>query len=274
MINLSDTSLAVYVLFSITIVPCTFYAFYTHKPKDLFSHFSKIILLAVTFILVLACPLSIPIIAVVLYYINRREFECGDSGKSSAVEHISPKSSTSSAEQKLSSYKVCRFIWVNAELFAKSAKLNQSIYSLTYIWTSLFYVVTKSIRSQPIVDEIYSQFEYAARDFFKDNVRGLEPYVIIRDTYRRFRIILNSSGIDPRSTDGLSALWNITCDIAYPDTKPGVHVSSSFASAARFVITYCSHYYPIKAVASMSSPSANVQHSVSDPGEFNLPLNE
>ena len=110
------------------------------------------------------------------------------------------------------------YLWECVDILEYHAGYNIPIFDKGYIWAAYFYVFAKTVRSQAIVDDLYSKQLEDAKSYFQDRMVGIDPYITLSNSYKRFAPVLNASGIEPRTPSGRNQLWNLLCQWAYfPD---------------------------------------------------------
>ena len=188
-----------------------------------------------------------------VHYLIDRYFNRVDIHKNSKPKEVTPID-TESRE-----YRLCRFIWTHAILFSKEATQSPSPKCTAYLWTAFFYAVTKEIRNQEIVNHIYAQFRNSALPLVKDRQ---DPAKIVDDMqshYRKLREVLNSTGIDPRTEDGLRALWGLTSAFAFPNTELPVNTFFGFKYSTMVIVKHALSLYQLmpKSETVYSTETAN-----------------
>ena len=127
-------------------------------------------------------------------------------------KHSSASTSETKAQSKpdTKAYKLCKFMWTRTIIFCNGLFTHPTLKCTADIWTAFFYCITKNIRQQSIVDEIYAQFIPSSVPFISDpdNTKSTSNY--IQSCYWQFRSIINNSGLDPRNEEDLAKLWEIT----------------------------------------------------------------
>ena len=116
--------------------------------------------------------------------------------------------------------------------------LKPSLQKNVYVWTAFFYAVTKRVRDQKIVDNIYTQFLPSATKFLAKNDAPSKAIPIVQATYWKFRSILNKSGIDSRDSDGMHQLWELLLQQAYIDSSIPDDAFFKFVSN---IVRLCNH---------------------------------
>lgn len=154
--------------------------------------------------------------------------------------------SVMSTQDAAPSYRVCHFIWTRSIIFCERIQKNPSLQCETYIWTAFFYSITKHIRNQVLVDEIYAQFKLAAESFIKDGESKAMSLHYIQSTYWRFRSTLNTSGIDPQTQDGISKLWTLTAQWAFPNAQLPEGTETSFGYNIQLLVNHALTLYGLK----------------------------
>lgn len=150
------------------------------------------------------------------------------------------------AHNDTSSYRVCHFMWTRSIIFCEHVQKNPSLQCVTYTWTAFFYSITKHIRNQDLVNEIYAQFKPIAESFIKDGENKAMSLHDIQSAYWRFRGILNASEIDPRTQVGMSELWKITAQQAFPNVQLPESVEISFSYNVQLLVNHALTLYGLK----------------------------
>ena len=108
------------------------------------------------------------------------------------------------------SFDACKFIWDRSLLLLEKILPAADLKAKTYVWTAIFYAVTKHVRKQSIVDDIFSSFPESILSVFQTHDNPEFTLLNVKSHYWKFRSILNTSGIDPRTDEGLLSLWSLT----------------------------------------------------------------
>lgn len=250
------------VFFVLVIAPSMFWLAFNYKAKDVLGSFSMVTIWFLAAFVAVISPLSI--LFYLLYYsIYKRYFmppappkqSCDDAKSASdtttpAAPPLAKKEcSNDSNKQEAPSkpeYRLCELIWTKSILFSRYVTGDPSVACTTYVWTSFFYVITKSIRDQELVDRIYSYYEDSTRPFVhaNDAPDKVIQYVITR--YRRFRPILNESGIDPRSPAGLHELWELTVQWAFPNVSLPENAETEFARHSKSLVNRALDFFDLR----------------------------
>lgn len=166
---------------------------------------------------------------------------------SSAPYSVNPAAqSVLPARNDAPSYRVCHFMWTRSIIFCEHIQEKPSLQCVTYIWTAFFYSIAKHMRNQDLVDEIYSQFKLSAEPFIKDGENKAMSLHYIQSTYWRFRSTLNASGIDPRTQDGISKLWKLTTQWAFPDVQLPKGAETNFSYNVQLLTNRALTLYGLK----------------------------
>lgn len=144
------------------------------------------------------------------------------------------------------SYRVCHFMWTRSIIFCEHIQKNPSIQCEAYIWTSFFYSITKHMRNQDLVDEIYAQFKSSAEPFIRDGGNKAMSLHYIQSAYWQFRSTLNASGIDPRTQDEISRLWQLTAQWAFPNVQLPEGAEASFSYNIQILVNHALTLYRLK----------------------------
>ena len=213
------------------IIPAILWVTHNYKPKDFLGYISAVTFWCICVLLLILSPVSL-----LLYIIYRRLYKGLKtrriSNKSVEAKVASSPSAPASpihqpavpttrsiglAQDAPPSYRVCHFLWTRSIIFCGHIQKNSPLICQTYIWTAFFYSITKHMRNQDLVDEIYSQLLPATEPFISKDENKTRSLDCIQSTYRRFRSVLNDSGIDPRNEGGIAELWAITAQWAFPN---------------------------------------------------------
>jgi len=110
------------------------------------------------------------------------------------------------------------YLWECIDIMEYHIGYDIPIFERGYLWAVYFYVFAKTVRNQTVVDDLYSRHFEDAKSYFKDRMAGIDPYITMSNSYKRFAPVLNASGIDPRTTSGRNQLWDLLCQWAhFPD---------------------------------------------------------
>lgn len=142
-------------------------------------------------------------------------------------------------------FKACKFIWIRAITFCNQTMQAPTLKDCTYVWTAFFYAITKSLRDQHIVDDIYACFDDTASLYIRDSDSRTLTLRAIRGHYHQFRSFLNSSGIDPRTDEGLEDLWMNLSHYVYGGNPPK-DATLAFVYNVRMLIDHTKNAYEPK----------------------------
>lgn len=159
------------------------------------------------------------------------------------------------------SYRVCRFIWTSVIIFKNHLGISFSLEEQAYLWAAFFYVVTKTVRNQAVVDEIYSGFFDSVRFLLRNHPDKFTAVTSVMAAYRQLRPQLNSSGIDPRTSKGMDSLWEFICQRINRNGIWPTDAKDSFKGAAQIVLRYAQKAYGITEDSSSSSKN-NTRYSL------------
>lgn len=143
------------------------------------------------------------------------------------------------------SFKSCRFIWIRAITFCSQTMKAPTLRDCTYVWTAFFYAVTKNLRDQNVVDDIYACFDDTASLYILDADSKPLALRAIRCHYHQFRSFLNDSGIDPRTDKGLMDLWAALSHHVYGGNPPK-DAALAFGYNVRMLIEHTKNAYAPK----------------------------
>ena len=171
------------------------------------------------------------------------------------------------------SAKTCRYLWMQVFDFRRENLIQPNFKRDIAYWTALFFVVTKIIRKQNLVDEIYEHFpnvtafaienKYFPYDADASSKKGTE-------IYRGYAISLNKSNIDPRTEEGIASMWPWVCYHFPPYYSSRKRLS--FEDVVRRTIEYTCKLYEIQNPLKTSSTEVtNVKYSISDDENSFLP---
>jgi len=111
--------------------------------------------------------------------------------------------------QKPAGHQMCNFIWARTILLCNKLTSESSLEQRVCVWTGYLYGITKKIRKQEVIDDIYSYFLETIVPFipvdYSDTIaarRAQEHYWLIRDVLMQHEIAENSVLDVP-------ALWTI-----------------------------------------------------------------
>lgn len=142
-------------------------------------------------------------------------------------------------------FKACRFIWIRAITFCNQTMKAPTLKDCTYVWTAFFYAITKSLRDQNVVDDIYACFDDTASLYIRDADSKPLTLRAIRCHYHQFRSFLNGSGIDPRTDEGLMDLWAALSHHVYGGNPPK-DAALAFSYNVRMLIDHTKNAYAPK----------------------------
>lgn len=244
----------------VIIIPSGLYVTHSYRPKALFDYVAAVLLWCVSGLLVILSPVSL-----LLYFLYRQLYKFlkmrGASKRAPKPEDIPAPStqpspslppdvpgieSTKVDHGSTPAYQICRFLWVRSIILCKSIQEEPGLTSQIYVWTALFYSVTKRIRNQKLVDEIYSQFKPAAEPFIRNVDSSAATLQYIQTSYWRFRKVLNRSGIDPRNQEGISKLWTVTAKWAFPKDSLSENERKAFEFNVQLVTKQAMEIYRLK----------------------------
>lgn len=158
------------------------------------------------------------------------------------------------------SQKICHFIWLGVKLFVSHIDSNLILHSHAYLWAAYLYVLAKTLRSQAIINQIYSYFPIEAKSYLGERYRGIEPMMIITSSYKNFAVVLNGSRIDPRTDSGMQALWHIVSRWVFGNNPVPADAEKHFLSNCKMVLSVaCASVKQDKEV------SAAEKYSISEP---------
>ena len=242
------------------IIPSMLYTAHIYKPKSFLGYISVVLFCFVCGFLVILSPISL--LSYLFYrrlYMlckNRKASKTSVQIKSAPTPPPSPSSSSPSVnptvrsvlptQGTMPSYRVCHFMWTRSIMFCDHVQKNPSLQCVTYLWTAYFYSITKHIRDQNLIDEIYTQFKTSAEPFIKDCENKAMSLHCIQSAYWQFRNILNSSGIDPRMQDGISKLWDLTAQWAFPNAPLPEGAETSFSHNVQLLVNHTLTLYGLK----------------------------
>ncbi len=220
-----------FLSWTLIIIPAILWVTHNYKPKDFLGYISAVTFWCICVLLLILSPISL-----LLYFIYRWLYKTLKTRKVSN-KAMKPKVADASsvpaspahqpavpttqsiglAQDASPSYRVCHFLWTRSIIFCEHIQKNPPLTCQTYILTAFFYSITKHMRSQDLVDEIYSQLIPATEPFTSKIENKTRSFDCIQSAYRRFRSVLNESGIDPRNECGIAELWAITSQWAFPN---------------------------------------------------------
>lgn len=169
-------------------------------------------------------PLSLPllIVAILIASIFNKLIQCTFSSPKSEngkANHSIPKKQVTTPSKE---FRICHTIWLCTYHISRHCGFSNNTFAQGHVWATLLYITAKHIRDQAVVDHIYSHFESAASDVADGDPFPKSILSLIRYGYKQFAPILNSSGIDPRTPDGIHLLWDLLKkeDFKYKDPHP------------------------------------------------------
>lgn len=243
----------------VVVIPSLLYVTHSYKTEGLFDYLAAVLLWCVSGFFLIFSPISL-----LLYFFYRQLYKffkvrrvsnraTKSEGTQAPFVPFSPppptvpdKESAKTDHNAIPAYYICRFIWIRTIIFCKEVQKKPDLLSQIYVWTALFYSVTKHIRNQKIVDEVYAQFKSAADPFIRNIESATETLQYIQTSYWRFRIVLNNSGIDPRNQEGISKLWGITAKWAFPNDPLSENARKAFVYNAQLVTERALEIYKLK----------------------------
>ena len=157
------------------------------------------------------------------------------------------------------------FLWECVDILEYTTGYHLPIYSKAYIWAAYFYVFAKTVRSQSVVDELYSRQHKDAMAYFKGRTAGIEPYITLSNAYKKIAPVLNESRIDPRTPGGRDQLWDLLCQwVHFPEdcVESGRKKFRLDCSTIRF--------YVLK-IYGVDYPASPCQSIVDSPGDSEMP---
>jgi len=187
-----------------------------------------------------ALPISLPflIIAILLAQTMKWIHSKISSASDSEKPFTSPRSdnphnaSHPEASSESCEFRICHTIWLCTYHISRHCAFSNNAFAQGHIWATLLYIATKHIRDQDTVDRIYSHFEAAASDIGDGDPYSPGVISLVRHGYQQFAPILNASGIDPRTPDGIQSLWELLKkeDFKHKDPHPSaVHAYFDYA---------------------------------------------
>lgn len=138
------------------------------------------------------------------------------------------------------------FLWECIDVIEYRTGSTIPFHSKAYLWAAYFYVFAKTIRSQSIVDELYSKFTLDAKEHFSSRTVGLDPYIALHNAYKQIAPILNSSEIEPRTPDGRAHLWDFICQWVYFPNESKDDIRRRFLLDCIHIRFYVSKLYGIE----------------------------
>ena len=157
------------------------------------------------------------------------------------------------------------FLWECIDIIEYRAGCTIPFRSKAYLWAAYFYVFAKTIRSQSIVDELYSKFIQDAKEHFGPRTVGIDPYIALHNAYKQIAPILNSSEIEPRTSDGRARLWSFICQWVYFPNE------SMDVASRRFILDCIQIRFFVSKLYGIEHPIASLQASSESKTDTNIP---
>ena len=167
------------------------------------------------------------------------------------VKTIKPKHNTAlpnkneniNSQKESPGYQLCALIWSRTILFCNKVTANSSLKCQVYTWTVFFYGITKTIRRQEIIDDIYKHFLPSSAPFVSycllnntSECTQVEANLQIQRYYHQMRAILQDSQIDPRDNTGIYQLWNLILSCIFTDCPLSDDCLQEFVSSLELLI--------------------------------------
>lgn len=173
-----------------------------------------------------------------------------------------------SADQPVE-YRMCSFIWICSKLAL--------LYDVEYLeyrhygisWAVLFYFVTKHIRKQEVVNNIYSHFQTTGTKSLANCPNITRALSLCKAGYRECVILLNDSNIDPRTEEGITELWEFFAERIYSGSQVPENARRNFNTSVSMLRHYTVKYFAVPNSASDSHERYSI--SQSNPTTPNLP---
>lgn len=130
--------------------------------------------------------------------------------------------------------KFCGFLWRKSPALLKAVGIPLTYANSGRVFGALFYVAVRVMRSKPFSDGIFRLLP----DVIAESAPGLDDRYIgaVIRSYCQIAPELNSSGIDPLTPDGQSALWSFLLDRLSFDSPPVSDASDIFARVIDVII--------------------------------------
>lgn len=188
--------------------------------------------------------IGIPIVTLLFYFLIKLRGAPKSHAPSSETE--SPESHSISSEPEPEApfeFKLCHTIWLCTYHISRHCGFSHRSFSQGHIWATLLYIAAKHIRDQAVVDQIYSYFESASHDVGEDDPYPPSILSLVRHGYSQFAPILNASGIDPRTPDGIQALWELIKKEDFKNTNPHPSAVRAYFDYAQILISNLTTYH-------------------------------
>lgn len=140
-------------------------------------------------------------------------------------------------------FNICHTIWLCTYHISRHCGFSNRAFAQGHIWATLLYITAKHIQNQAIVDQIYSNFESAAF-----NIADGDPYPpsvlsLIRHGYKQFAPMLNASGIDPKTPEGIQGLWDLIKKEDFKHAVPHPSAVRAYFDYTRILISNVNNYH-------------------------------
>lgn len=254
----SDISTALpVILFIAVIIPAIISFTLSYRARDLSGYISYFLFWCICAFFIVLSPVSLLLYFMYRHiytlYMNRNEAKRSAPPPSVTIPSVSTvvtptAQRTTPASASSPAYRVCHFMWTRSDIFCDHIQKNSSLQSKAFIWTAFFYSITKHVRNQNIVDELYAQFKAAVEPFIASSQNKAMSFYYIQTAYWQLRSILNSSGIDPRTQEGVSELWFTVAALAFPGISLPENALTAFSLNMQMVTTHALEIYHLKAV--------------------------
>lgn len=190
-------------------------------------------------------PLSLPLLiaAILLASILSKLVQCVFSltkPKRRKANHNTPKKTITPTSKE---FDICRTIWLSTYHISRHCGFSHRSFSQGHIWATLLYITAKHIRDQAIIDQIYSYFESASSDVGEGDPYPPSVLSLVRHGYTQFAPILNTSGIDPRTPDGIQALWELIKKEDFKNTDPHPNAVRAYFDYTQILISNLTTYH-------------------------------
>lgn len=188
--------------------------------------------------------ISAPVVFLLFYVLIKLRGVPKSHASSSKTESPVSHSTSSDPEPETPfEFKLCHTIWLCTYHISRHCGFSHRSFSQGRIWATLLYIAAKHIRDQAVVDQIYSYFESASLDVGEDNPYPPSILSLVRHGYSQFAPILNASGIDPRTPDGIQALWELIKKEDFKNTDPHPSAARAYFDYTQILISNLTTYH-------------------------------
>ncbi len=265
-----------FLVWIIIIIPSLIYAAHSYKPKDAVGYISSAIIWCIAGLFAILSPLSL-----LLFFAYRQLYKLFKSRKNHKISEQSksltsagsptktPTQGGSISTNQPPAYRICKFIWSAVYMFSYETGSNLMLNEQAYLWTIFFYVIVKNIRRQAFANEVYSHFDITSRFLLRKNSDHTTTALQMRSAYRELRLVLNGSRIDPRTADGMDALWYLTTQWVYRGKTCPTNAKNKFLAISQYTLRYSLKVYENQ-TPSTSASSNTTRYSLCEQADASL----